>query len=83
MLQATTSPRLQPILQASRELSQAERLELIARLQQEAQQIVTPTPPLYTWQDVEGILDEPLTGMDAQEWVSKIRDEEWERDLPR
>jgi hypothetical protein len=82
MLSIPDSPRLQNILQEVSALSQAELLHLIAYLADRAQQqILHESTPTYQWTDIEGILEGSLTGMDAQEWVNQIRQQDWERDV--
>lgn len=81
---STQEPVLQSILKQSAQLSHRQLLQLIASLAEQAQQTAPPVEkPLYKWTDIEGIVEGDLTGMDAQEWVNKVRAEEWEREIPR
>ena len=81
MLSTSESPRLQNILKEAATLSQAELLHLIAHLADRAQQQTVSQTPTYQWTDIEGILEGSLTGMDAQQWVSQMREQDWERDV--
>jgi hypothetical protein len=83
MLQVPKQSRLDIIKNEIPALSQAEMLELIAYLAQYAQKttVLKETAPEYKWQDIAGIAPDLLEGTDAQEWVSKIRSEEWDRDV--
>ena len=82
MLSIPQSPHMQTILQEVTELSQAELLHLIAYLAERAQQqVLHESAPTYAWTDIEGILEDSLTGMDAQDWVDQIRAQDWERDV--
>ncbi len=83
MLQVPKQSRLQIIKKEASSLSQTEMLELIAYLAQYAQQttVLKEPAPDYSWQDIAGIAPGLLEGMDAQEWINKIRTEEWDRDV--
>lgn len=83
MLQVPKEPRLQTIMDEASSLSQTEMLELIAYLAQRAQHtaVLKEPSPEYSWQDIAGIAPDLLEGMDAQEWVNKIRKEGWDRDF--
>jgi hypothetical protein len=76
----TKSSPLDKILQAVPQLSQSEKLELIAYLAQQAQQTAVPAPTYY-WRDIAGIAPNLLAGQDAQEWVNQTR-QEWDREQP-
>jgi hypothetical protein len=76
-----SSPRLQSILKEASALSHDELLHLIAYLAEQAQyKTVRESAPTYQWTDIEGIVEDSLTGMDAQEWVNQVRAQDWERD---
>jgi hypothetical protein len=76
------SPHLQAVIRELSRLSQAERLQLIAYLAQQAHQAVTQSEyGAQTWQEVAGAAPNLLEGQDAQEWVDTLRLVEWERDL--
>lgn len=83
-VQTPESP-LQSILEQVSRLSHRDMLKLMVYLAEQAQQTAPKAESAshYQWTDIEGILDEPLTGMDAQEGVNQIRAQEWERDIPR
>lgn len=81
---STQEPVLQNILKQTAQLSHWQLLQLIASLAELAQQTAPPVaPPVHKWTDIEGIVEGNLTGMDAQTWVNKVREEEWEREIPR
>ncbi|MCA9995043.1 MAG: hypothetical protein KDE56_04810 [Anaerolineales bacterium] len=80
----TQEPALHTILKQTAQLSHNQLLQLIAYLAEQAQQTAPSVEkPDYEWTDIEGIVEGNLTGMDAQEWVNKVRAEEWEREIPR
>lgn len=84
---APDSP-LQHIREQAIQLSHTEVLQLIAYLIEQAQQTAPQNddivqPKKYYWRDMAGIAPNLLEGQDAQEWVNKIRAEEWEREIPR
>ncbi|MCP4421580.1 MAG: hypothetical protein GY805_33630 [Chloroflexi bacterium] len=82
MLQTHQPNRLQAILAEIPALSHNETLELIAYLAQYAQRTASPKQASkYSWRDIAGIAPNLLEGQDAQDWVNKIRTEEWERDI--
>ncbi len=69
------SRELQEIIKRAELLPVAEQLLLIARLAQQASQDYPAVPPRYAWSDIEGIAPCPLTGEDAQAWVTRTRRE--------
>lgn len=77
--QTKPSP-LGKILQVVPQLSQSEKLELIAYLAQDAKQTAVPATTYY-WRDIAGIAPNLLEGQDAQEWVNQTR-QEWDREQP-
>jgi len=82
MLPKPNSPRVHTILQEAATLSQSDLLHLIAQLAERAQQQTSPeAASTVQWTDIEGILEGSLTGMDAQEWVNQMREQDWERDV--
>ena len=63
-------------------LAPEDQLYLIARLADKAQHAYRQTPPRRKWRDICGVAPYPLTGEDAQVWVSRSRvesDEDRER----
>lgn len=81
MLQ-TQSPHLRNILTEVVRLTPKELLQLIGYLAEMAEQTISePESPRYQWTDIEGVLDESLVGMDAQEWVNQMRAHD--REIPR
>jgi len=81
----TQESPLQSILEQVSRLSHRDLLKLMVYLAEQAQQTAPKAEAAsrYQWTDIEGILDKPLTGMDAQDWVNQIRTQEWRRDIPR
>lgn len=65
------SPLLQEILKQAEQLSPADRQELIQRLSQK--QPASDMKP--KWSDLKGMAPYPMMGEDAQEWVSRTRQE--------
>ena len=63
-------------------LAPEDQLYLIARLADKARHTYRQTPPRRKWHDICGAAPYPLTGEDAQTWVSRARaenDEDRER----
>ena len=68
--------------QAAR-LSPQERLQLIERIARGPAENADETPPTESggWMSLRGIAPDLLKGEDAQEWVSRLRDEWEEREI--
>lgn len=82
MVIAEESPHLRAVIRELSRLSQAERLQLIAYLAEQAHQAAIQTDDVVqAWQEVAGAAPNLLKGQDAQEWVNSLRSLEWERDL--
>jgi hypothetical protein len=52
-----------------------EQLELASHLVQEAKRAYQGSKPGHRWMDASGIAPYPLTGEDAQAWVTRTRRE--------
>ena len=77
------SSSLDNIMKIVPQLSQTERLELIAYLAEQARETAVSEPsPKYQWQDLAGVAPDLLAGQDAQEWVNQVRTDEWDRHVP-
>ncbi|MEA5570524.1 hypothetical protein [Calothrix sp. UHCC 0171] len=74
------SSQLEAILKQAQGLSQEEKLELIRQLIQISTQPQTGAKPKRKVTDFYGIAPNLLSGMDAQVWVSQLRDEWDERE---
>ena len=63
-----------------------EQLQLAAYLLEQASKVHVPAPERPKWSEIRGLFAHPLTGEDAQAWVSRTRresDEHRERVLRR
>ena len=70
---------LQELMQRSTELDDSEKLELISHLANSVRVGEGTSRPHYRWSDIEGALPYPMVGEDAQEWVTRSREESDER----
>jgi hypothetical protein len=69
------SPLLKQLLQQVEQLTLEERLELI---QQVAESLKKPGAIAHSkprWSDLKGLAPYPMMGEDAQEWISRTRQE--------
>jgi hypothetical protein len=69
------SPLLKNLLKQAEQLAPEEQLELISSLANYLKTPQTSPQPQQKWSDLKGIAPYPLTGEDAQEWVSRTRRE--------
>jgi hypothetical protein len=70
---------LQELMQRSTELNNSEKLELISHLANSVRVGEEVQRSHYRWSDIEGALPYPIVGEDAQEWVTRSREESDER----
>jgi hypothetical protein len=69
------SGRLGEILKQAESLPADEQLELAMRLIERARRSPELAAPARKWMDVAGVAPHPLAGEDAQDWVSRTRQE--------
>jgi hypothetical protein len=69
------SPLLKSLLKQAEQLAPAEQLELISSLANHLKTTQPSPQPKQKWSDLKGLAPYPLTGEDAQEWVSRTRRE--------
>ena len=69
------SQELKEIIRRIDALTPRERLLLIARLTDQCRDETSRPKPRKKWRDIAGAVKYPMTGMDAQEWVSQSRAE--------
>jgi hypothetical protein len=69
------SPLLQRVLEDIDQLTLEEQFEVIHHTTQQLQSRTTTPTPKLNWLDIAGIAPYPLLGEDAQEWVSRTRQE--------
>jgi hypothetical protein len=63
------------IMRQTETLSVNEQLALAVLLIERARRATAPVPAGRKWMDVAGVAPYPLTGEDAQDWVSRTRQE--------
>lgn len=73
------SRQLQEIMEQADKLPPEEQLELASHLVQKAKRAYQATKPGHRWMDAAGIAPYPLTGEDAQAWVTRTRRESDEK----
>lgn len=61
--------------QQANNLTPEEQLRLIAELAEQVRRNKPQAATLYYWHDLQGIGQHPLTGEDAQTWVTRSRQE--------
>jgi phage baseplate assembly protein W len=69
------SPQLQQVLSDIDRLSPTDRIQVMSHVIESIREYV-PTEPVKSirkWSDLKGMAIAPLTGEDAQEWVSSTR----------
>jgi hypothetical protein len=69
------SPLLQDVLKQVEQLTAEERLELIQKVAAGLKTEAAIAQPRPKWSDLRGMAPYPLMGEDAQEWVSRTRQE--------
>lgn len=69
------SPLLQHLLQQVEQLTLEERLELIQQVAEGLKKAGTIAHSKPRWSDLKGLAPYPMMGEDAQEWVSRTRQE--------
>lgn len=74
---------LQDIIRQVNGLSPDEQLHLTAYLVERARYLIPTNKPRRKWSEVAGIAPYPLTGEDAQTWITRSRAEEDERESRR
>lgn len=74
------SSQLEAVLKQAQGLSQEEQLELVRQLTQVSTQLQAGVKPKHKVTEFYGIAPNLLSGMDAQVWVSQLRDEWDERE---
>jgi hypothetical protein len=73
------SPLLQQVLQEIEQLTPAEQLEVISHTTEQLKhQTIPQYKPKRRWLDIAGTAPYPLVGEDAQEWVTRTRQESQE-----
>ncbi len=68
------------LMKQAETLSVSEQLALAVWLIERARRAASPVPTGRRWMDVAGVAPYPLTGEDAQDWVSRTRQESDERE---
>lgn len=78
------STELEEIIRRAEMLTPDEQLQLIAHLAEKARQTYVALPVRRSWSEIYGSAPYPLTGEDAQAWVSRNREEsDKAREMPR
>ena len=67
---------IEELLQQARNLTPEEQLQLVASLVNNIREQYTTTALSPRWSDIRGTAPYPLTGEDAQDWVSRTRQED-------
>jgi len=72
------SQTLTELMRQAEALTPEEQKQLVAHLVQKGPQAETPVPlpPRRAWREIRGAAAYPLTGEDAQAWVSRTRRED-------
>jgi len=73
-----SSQRLDSLIAQAELLSVEEQLKLAGYLVERARQTCATPAPHYRWRDVRGLARHPMLGQDAQDWVSRSRQEDTE-----
>ncbi|AKG22479.1 hypothetical protein [Calothrix sp. 336/3] len=69
------SPLLEKILSEIEQLTPEEQLTVMGHLVERMKKNITKPQTKNKWSDLKGMAPYPLTGEDAQEWVSRTRRE--------
>ena len=69
------------LVDQARSLTTKEQLELAMLLIDQARHQSNTQPNTYKWHDFMGIAPCPITGQDAQEWVTHNRSEDEQREI--
>lgn len=69
------SPLLEKIYSEIEQLTPEEQLTVMGYLVERVKKHVTQPQPKPKWSDLKGMAPYPLFGEDAQEWVSRTRQE--------
>ena len=69
------SPSLQKILSEIEQLTPQEQLSVMGHLVERIKKHINQAQPKRKWNDLKGMAPYPLLGEDAQEWVSRTRQE--------
>ncbi len=71
------SPQLQQVLSDIDRLSPTDRIQVMTHVIESIKEYVPTEPikPQRKWHDLRGMVMAPLMGEDAQEWVSRTRQE--------
>ncbi|MEH2178614.1 hypothetical protein [Nostoc sp.] len=69
------SPSLEKILSEIEQLTPEEQLTVMRHLVERVKKHVTQAQAKRKWSDLKGMASYPLFGEDAQEWVSRNRQE--------
>lgn len=68
-------PEYEHVLRQSESLPLSEQLRLIAQLAERLRSQHAPEAPRPRWEDYAGSASCPLCGQDAQDWVTRTRQE--------
>lgn len=69
------SPLLEKICSEIEQLTPEEQLTVMGYIVERVKKHVTQPQPKLKWSDLKGMAPYPLFGEDAQEWVSRTRQE--------
>ncbi|MEH2435946.1 MAG: hypothetical protein V7K25_17135 [Nostoc sp.] len=69
------SPLLEKILSEIEQLTPQEQLTVMRHLVERIKKHINLAQPKRKWNDLKGMAPYPLLGEDAQEWVSRTRQE--------
>ncbi|MCC5607464.1 hypothetical protein LC612_11850 [Nostoc sp. CHAB 5834] len=69
------SPSLEKILSDIEQLTPQEQLTVMGHLVERIKKHINQAQPKRNWNDLKGMAPYPLLGEDAQEWVSRTRQE--------
>ncbi|MCC5627793.1 hypothetical protein [Nostoc sphaeroides] len=69
------SPSLEKILSEIEQLTPQEQLTVMGHLVERIKKHINQAQPKRKWNDLKGMAPYPLLGEDAQEWVSRTRQE--------
>lgn len=67
------SPSLEKLLSEIEQLTPEEQLTVMGHLVERVKKYINQAPPKSKWSDLKGMAPYPLLGEDAQEWVSRTR----------
>ena len=78
------TPKLIDVLKSADDLSSEEQMQVIMHLaQRNRQRAVASDGPTLQWAELRGRAQGPITGEDAQAWVTRSRNEDRQMQDPR